>query len=377
MKSLATELIERRAALIIQARSIAQNGVDEKRDLTEGEQTAFDGLVAQANELEARAKAISDGEKAAHELDESFRSVTGAYPGQPTAAGCPSLLVSRDNITKHAEALHEGRVFGVVEEARALVQVNPAASSALGGPQAWAQVGPREPMHLIRFAGIPVQTLTGVAAVMPTFTLPASTAGVNESTAHGEYDTVVDLPLTALRYGRWTSVSAAASQFDNLNGIANLHSVGIAKDLDKKVIGDIQTAAGAPVAYAADIAGNVRESLLTVAANVLATPEHLVIVGTPADIALLGDTTPANGPDVGSVAVRFNGARMYATGEANAGQVTIFAPSAFLVFMSQLQSASTIDPKDGSNSFGSWLHSTGAGQGLTGSAQAVEVVDES
>lgn len=376
MKSLATELIERRAALIIQARSIAQNGVDEKRDLTEGEQTAFDGLVAQANELEARAKAISDGEKAAHELDESFRSVTGAYPGQPTAAGCPSLLVSRDNITKHAEALHEGRVFGVVEEARALVQVNPAASSALGGPQAWAQVGPREPMHLIRFAGIPVQTLTGVAAVMPTFTLPASTAGVNESTAHGEYDTVVDLPLTALRYGRWTSVSAAASQFDNLNGIANLHSVGIAKDLDKKVIGDIQTAAGAPVAYAADIAGNVRELAHRRGerARHTRTPRHR---RHPADIALLGDTTPANGPDVGSVAVRFNGARMYATGEANAGQVTIFAPSAFLVFMSQLQGASTIDPKDGSNSFGSWLHSTGAGQGLTGSAQAVEVVDES
>lgn len=373
-KSLATELMERRGALITQAQAIAQRGVDAKRDLTEAEQSEFDGLISDAGKLHERAKAIHEGEQKPHELAESFRSVTGAYPGQPSPAGCPSLLVSRDNITKHAEALREGRVFGAVEESRALVQVNPSASNALGGPQAWAQVGPREPMHLIRFAGIPVQTLTGVAAVMPTFTLPTSAAGVNESTAHGEYDSVVDLPLSALRYGRWTAVSAAAAQFDSLSGIANLHSVGIAKDLDKKVVGDIQTAAGTPVTFAADIAGNVRKSLLTVAANVLASPEDLVIFGTPSDIALLGDTTPANGPDVGSVTERFNGARLYATGDATAGQVTIFAPSAFLVFMSQLQSASTIDPKDGSNSFGSWLHSTGAGQGLTGSAQAVDTV---
>lgn len=374
MKSLATELMERRSVLINEARAIAQRGVDAKRDLTETEQSDFDQRIADANALEARAKQIHDGEQRAHELDESFRNVTGAYPGQPSASGCPSLLVSRDNIAKHAEALREGRVFGAVEEGRALVQVNPSAANALGGPQAWAQIGPREPMHLIRFAGIPVQTLTGVSAVMPAYTLPASAAGVNESTAHGEYDSVVDVPLSALRYGRWTSVSAAASQFDSLSGIANLHSVGIAKDLDKKVVGDIQTAAGTPVTYVADIAGNVRKSLLTVSAAVLVPVDQLVIFGTPGDIALLGDTTPANGPDVGSVTERFNGARLYATNEATAGQVTVFAPNAFLVFMSQLQSASTIDPKDGSNSFGSWLHSTGVGQGLTGSAQAVDTV---
>lgn len=373
-KSLADELMERRSTLIHQAQAIAQRGVDANRDLTEGEQREFDGLISDADKLHKRAKEIHEGEQKPHEFAESFRSVTGNYPGQHRAGGLPSLLVSSDNIAKHSEALREGRVFGAVEESRALVQVNGAATNSLGGPQAWGQVGAREPMHLIRFAGIPVQTLTGVAAVMPTFTLPTSTAGVNESTAHGEYDSVVDLPLSALRYGRWTSVSAAASAFDSLSGISNAHAIGIAKDLDAKAVGDIQTAAGTAVAFDADIAGNVRETLLTVSAAVLAPVEELVIFGTPSDVALLQDVAPANGSDAGSVTTRFAGARLYATAAATAGQVTVFNPMSFLVFVSQLQSASTIDPKDGSNSFGSWLHSTGVGQGLTGSAKAVDTV---
>lgn len=375
-KTLADEIMQKRGEIIQRARAIAEQGVAEKRDLTEGEQTEFDGLVAQADELHQRAKAIHEGEQKAHELEESFRSVTGAYPGQPSPSGCPSLLVSRDNIVKHVEALREGRVYGAVEETRAVIQVNPAAASTLGGAQTWAQTPTREPRHLIAFSGIRVATLTGVAATMPTYTLPASAAGVNETTAHGEYDTVVDTPLTAVRYGRWSAVSAAAQAFDPLAGIVNMHAIGIAKDLDKKAVSDIETAAGTPVTFDADVAGNVREALLSVSAAVLVPVEELVIFGTPADVALLQDVTPANGTDAGSVTTRFAGSRLYPTLEATAGRVTIFDPMGFLVFMSQLQSASTIDPKDGSNAFGSWLHSTGVGQGLTGSAKSVDVVSE-
>src|SRR5690348_8447869 len=80
MSSIADTLMERRAALIKQAQEIAQKGVTEDRDLTVEEQSAFDGMFAEASKLQERAKAIADGEKRGSELEESFRSVTGKAP---------------------------------------------------------------------------------------------------------------------------------------------------------------------------------------------------------------------------------------------------------------------------------------------------------
>ncbi len=77
MSSFADTLMERRASLIKQAQEIAQKGVTEDRDLTVEEQSAFDGMYAEAGKLQERAKAIADGEKRGKELEESFRSVTG------------------------------------------------------------------------------------------------------------------------------------------------------------------------------------------------------------------------------------------------------------------------------------------------------------
>ncbi|UXA19543.1 phage major capsid protein [Mycobacterium sp. SMC-4] len=79
-KSLANELMQRRAKLIKDAQEIAQRGVAEDRDLTSEEQTSFDQMIAEANKLHERATAIHNGEKAANELEESFRSVTGRTP---------------------------------------------------------------------------------------------------------------------------------------------------------------------------------------------------------------------------------------------------------------------------------------------------------
>ena len=76
-KSLANELMGRRAKLIKDAQEIAQRGVAEDRDLSSEEQTSFDQMIAEANKLHERATAIHNGEKAASELEESFRSVTG------------------------------------------------------------------------------------------------------------------------------------------------------------------------------------------------------------------------------------------------------------------------------------------------------------
>lgn len=82
MSSIADSLMERRKTLIEQAQEIAQKGVTEARDLSVEEQSAFDGMFAEAEKLQQRAKAIADGEKRGGELEESFRSVTGKKPDE-------------------------------------------------------------------------------------------------------------------------------------------------------------------------------------------------------------------------------------------------------------------------------------------------------
>jgi HK97 family phage major capsid protein len=85
-KSIADQLMERRAALITKAQETAQKGVTEGRDLTVEEQTAFDEMIAEANALHERAKAIKDGEDRAHDLENSFKDTTGRSTresGQP------------------------------------------------------------------------------------------------------------------------------------------------------------------------------------------------------------------------------------------------------------------------------------------------------
>ena len=82
MSSIADSLMERRAALITKAQEIAQKGVTEDRDLTVEEQSAFDGMFAEASKLQERAKSIADGEKRGSELEESFRSITGKKPDE-------------------------------------------------------------------------------------------------------------------------------------------------------------------------------------------------------------------------------------------------------------------------------------------------------
>ena len=80
--SIANQLMERRAALITKAQEVAQRGVTEGRDLTVEEQTAFDEMIGEAGKLHERAKAIHDGEERAHDLENSFRKVTGREPEQ-------------------------------------------------------------------------------------------------------------------------------------------------------------------------------------------------------------------------------------------------------------------------------------------------------
>ncbi|WP_028657100.1 phage major capsid protein [Nocardioides sp. J54] len=85
MSSIADQLMERRAALINKAQEIAQRGVTEGRNLTVEEQTSFDEMIAEAETIHARAKAIHDGEQRGRELEESFRTAGAGGGGSSEA----------------------------------------------------------------------------------------------------------------------------------------------------------------------------------------------------------------------------------------------------------------------------------------------------
>lgn len=352
------ERVELRNAAIDRCQTRIDRAQSEGRDLSEREHA---NMVVDRDELEALEKADGISNRSAE-----LRAEVSRLTETPSAPFQPTLLVSAANLRAHAAALSEGKPFGAIET-RARVT----AASDLGSAGSWAPGRPNEPRHLIAFSGIPVSELTGRTAQVPQYTAPSGAAGVDENTNHPEYDAIAPVSLTALRHGRWSDASSIANELDDLSAVNQLHGWGIARDLDLVAVTAIQTAAGTPVVLGADLEAQVREAILTVAAATYSDESQLVIVGKPADVALLTGTTPANGTDVGSVSVRFAGARLYPTNSAATEQVTIFAPNAFRVFMSRLQSASLIDPASGANKFGSWLHSTGVANQIIGSAVAV------
>lgn len=282
----------------------------------------------------------------------------------------PTLLVSAANIEQHAAALASGRTFGAVEFGAVETRARVTAGGDLGSAGAWHPGAPNEPRHLIQFAGIPVSELTGRTAQVPQYTGPTPAAGVDESADHGEYDSVAPVNLTALRYGRWSEVSALANVVDDLHGLNRMHAWAVARDLDALAVSAVEDAASS-LGVSVDIEEAVRQAILTVAANTYSDETQLVVFGTPADLAELTGTTPANAADLGSHAVRFAGAAVYPTTAASADVLTVFAPGGFRVFQAPLQSASLIDPTDGSHKFGSWLHSTGLAEQIAGSAVMV------
>lgn len=364
------ELETRSAAALGRVEERVARARSESRDLTERESGLSE---ADRRELAVIKAEIEHREQQDRHRDDVLGAVQRAadeFTETRNAPFRPSLLVSDEHLRNHAAAIREGRPFGAVET-RARVT----AGGDLGSAGAWAAGRPNEPRHLITFAQIPITELTGKTAQVPQYTGPAPAAGVDEGVNHGEYDAVNPVNLTALRYGRWSEVSALANELDDLRGIQQMQAWGIARDLDLLAVTAIQTAASTPVAFAADLEGQVREAILTVAANTYSAESNLVIFGTPGDLSLLTGTSPANSSDLGSVPVRFAGARLYPTTAATVDRVTVFAPNAFRVFQSRLQSASLIDPASGANKFGSWTHSTPVAQQIVGAAVAVETVE--
>jgi hypothetical protein len=166
--------------------------INEERELSASEQRKVNKLQAEAEALEGR---LDQDTRMQGELRKVPRS--GGQDDSPK--GHSPLLVSDDHLRGHFEAIKGGTTFGAVEE-RTLQTV----ASDYGSPGAWGAGQIQEPITLRRFAGIPVGELTGATAQIPSLTLPAGSAGVAESTDHGEFTATDVANLTTLRYGRWT-----------------------------------------------------------------------------------------------------------------------------------------------------------------------------
>lgn len=342
----------------------------ENRDITPAE-------LAECRSAGARMEALRDQIEATETADQLAQRVgiiDGALHTRSSGRRfTPRLLVSETHLRSHLDAIRSGGVFGAVEDEDAELQTRArlTAGADMGSAGAWASGGFNPPRNLVLWAGIAVSPLLGKTAQLPSFTAPTGATGADEGSDHPEYDSVAPVSLAAARYGRWSDASSIVAELDDLRGLNQMHSWGIARDLDAVAVTALETAAGVPAGAGTDLDGAVREALLVVSAATYSDESALVLVGTPADLALLTGAVPTSGDDVGTYATRFHGARLYASLEASAGQVTAFAPSGFRVFQSQLRSATTIDPASGATKFGQWLHSTPVAQQLAGSAAAV------
>jgi HK97 family phage major capsid protein len=223
-KSIADQLMERRAALIHQAQEIAQRGVAEGRDLTVEEQTAFDQAISEAGTLLERAKAIKDGEDRAHDLENSFRNVTGREPDTHAGREGPFGKWAREaRVGDHYDV---GDEWGVVRKALATRGAELRAMSASGGvaadsvySQLWqyAVAGSQ-----ILQAGVDIiNTTDGNTLPLPVATVHATTGTANAAlpvaiSASGAITandaTITTVNLSVSKYGYLTLVPSELVQ---------------------------------------------------------------------------------------------------------------------------------------------------------------------
>jgi hypothetical protein len=364
--------IETRAAQLDTIIRTAQAG---GRDLTENEFAASKEHRAALESADARLAELQSPEHRSRQFAAAVAAEMDRVQGRVETTGHSPLLVSQEHLRQHADALRTGSVFGAEEQLEVETRATVTVATDLGSAGAWDAGQIRQPVTLRQFARIPNATLTGATAQMPSVTLPSGVAGVAETANHTEFDTVDVANLTTLRYGRWTTVTSYADAFDELQVINRAHAVGIARDLNLVDATAIIAAASSVTAFSAAVLDqNVRAAILKVAAVALVEPTDVVLIGSSTALAVVNGFAPASGDDRGSVAVRVYGARTYVHEPTTAGNVYAFAPSGFQVFSDRLRSSSTIDPKNGMNTFGSWMHSTAPGVAIVGACQGVDVV---
>lgn len=217
-KSLADQLMERRAKLITDAQEIAQRGVTESRDLTVEEQASFDQMIAEAGALLTRAKAIHEGEERARDLESSFHRETGGDLHEARGGGA----IQEGELGRWAREARVGDGFDLAPErgaeARAIARrgrgVEQRDMSAAGGvaqqgvySQLWEYAV--SSMQLLQAGVDIINTTDGNTLPMPRVTAHAATDNVALA-AHApivESDSTIDtVSLSVAKYGFLTDV---------------------------------------------------------------------------------------------------------------------------------------------------------------------------
>jgi HK97 family phage major capsid protein len=220
MSSIADTLMERRAALINQAQEMAQKGVTEDRDLTVEEQSAFDGWIAEAGQLQQRASAIKDGEDRGRELEESFRKVTGKKPDEQRQSDADAAFGKWAREARVGDVFDIPAVPGAERRAMATRGQETRAMSASGGVAADGVYG-----QLWQYAvagsqllqsGVDIlNTTDGNTLPLPVATVHATTGTANAATpaaisANGAITandaTLTTVNLSVSKYGYLTLV---------------------------------------------------------------------------------------------------------------------------------------------------------------------------
>lgn len=196
MSNISDTLMERRAALITQAQEVAQKGVAENRDLSVEEQTKFDGMIAEAQKLGERAKAIAEGEERSRELEDSFRKNTGREPGEQRTEndGAFGKWVRESRAGDAYELPFESRA---IEEARAMSATGGVSKQGVNGAL-WEYAV--QSNDILKYAQL-ITTSDGNTIPMPKVTVHADLDG-SDVAANGSLTssdstiTTVDLAVT-------------------------------------------------------------------------------------------------------------------------------------------------------------------------------------
>ncbi|MQA79523.1 MAG: hypothetical protein GEV10_13775 [Streptosporangiales bacterium] len=306
-----------RARVYEQARALAQAAADENRAFSDSEQRAFEGLNSQIDQFDER---IAEQEalqaRLAHS-DARFEALGGSHRASAhPLAFRPEAL---DNLQAALDTRSAGRFEAAdVEQRAALV------TTTYGAPRVWGSnvlSGPRM-LHVV--AGVPRQEADAALAQHPNLTLPTAQASVGENVSLAEFAASTAGSVTLARFGRWTDMSRESRIGTDAGAIVGMHAIGVAKDLDLVLVNAVEAAAGAAVAFSADVPAAVRSAMARVIDATAATDStDLVVLVHPDNAALLQDVSPIGGATIAESFQRFSGALIYPSSAVNTGFVTV------------------------------------------------------
>lgn len=225
MTSIADQLMERRAALITKAQELAQKGVAEGRDLSVEEQTSFDQMIGEAGKLHERAKALHEGEQRAHDLENSFRGVTGREAKKvESGEGAFGAWARSARVGDHydIEPVRGAEARAIANRGRGVEARDMSATGGVAANGVYSSLWEYavSTMQLLQAGVDVINTTDGNSLPMPRVTAHAAT----DNTALNAHDPIVEsdstigtVNLTVAKYGFLTDVPSelvADTNFD-------------------------------------------------------------------------------------------------------------------------------------------------------------------